>query len=1014
MDISSPPSFPSRLAWMGKPLAGMASLRLAAVLLGLYAGIAACGTLIERQHGAEAARRIVYESSWFAALNGLLAVNVAAALLIRFPRRRRFGFAAVHLGVLVLLIGFLAGRYWGVEAQMPIIEGHAAGRAFLAGDSATPDAPPKEIELGFQVYLHKFRRKLDPGADMASHYSSLVDILDRSDPPRKLHSNLLIALNAPIDVADPQSGRVYRLFQSSYRGPWTPGDPEFDEWIDKDRSRDHLYQTQLSVNYDPGRGLKYAGSLLIALGVVASYFPTWNKQTAASVICLILGASAPGQPAAADEVLDWSEWERLPVFVAGRAAPLDTYARETVEAICGRPRPVLSGPDESPKMFSASELLFRWLVEPERWEDVAFLAAPENPQLRESFGLPPCDVNGRRLQYASPRDVQHSDSLRLRLQEMEERAEAEGRSFRPTAAERKLQSLLLAYQKYRLLAFNPQTTRELPQRFIKRWRLARSAWGRLALDSHAARRLTQDEAIRREIVQAGEALQQIIRCMHQDDYALKAIEPAAVEFRRAGRRLAEQLADDDPPTAALAAALHRQGDEMHLALFDEGGTPCLVPALNPGALEENRSPGDDSMPWLGFHALLDGSDDLLREYPQAELRAARTAWDDVRAAYLERDKADRPAAFAEAMHRFAEAIRALAQRTEPIRRAMPILHRDEALLDATAYPPPGATDLEVFYNRFDPFFWSWTASLAATLVLLAAVGSWQKPMFWLGMALLVVALTPAAAGLALRAYVTGLVPLTGMFEPVAFSAACVVVLSLGYVLMPLSAPRALERRLFALAGALVSCTAMMLAYYAPSSVMHRNIGAVTPILRDNFWLAVHVVTIMASYASAAIALILGNIALGYYLFGRYDARPRRARSLLIRSILSTIRFTVVLLTAGTILGALWADRSWGRFWGWDPKEAWALISLLVYLTALHARRSGWAGDFGVALAAVFGFTSILVTWYGVNFLWGTGLHAYGSGAGGQWGVLGAIALDWLFLAAAGLRYIRTPMANGGR
>ena len=79
----------------------------------------------------------------------------------------------------------------------------------------------------------------------------------------------------------------------------------------------------------------------------------------------------------------------------------------------------------------------------------------------------------------------------------------------------------------------------------------------------------------------------------------------------------------------------------------------------------------------------------------------------------------------------------------------------------------------------------------------------------------------------------------------------------------------MQRRPFAVAGAIVSFTAAVLAYYAPATVMHRNIGAVTPILRDNFWLAVHVVTIMASYASAAIALILGCIALGYYLFGRY-------------------------------------------------------------------------------------------------------------------------------------------------
>jgi ABC-type transport system involved in cytochrome c biogenesis permease subunit len=217
--------------------------------------------------------------------------------------------------------------------------------------------------------------------------------------------------------------------------------------------------------------------------------------------------------------------------------------------------------------------------------------------------------------------------------------------------------------------------------------------------------------------------------------------------------------------------------------------------------------------------------------------------------------------------------------------------------------------------------------------------------------------------------------------------------------------RILNRRLFAVAGAIVSFVAMALAYYAPASVMHRNIGAVAPILRDNFWLAVHVVTIMASYASAAIALILGNIALGYYLLGRYvDRRPPAACTILAGFIYTAIQITVLLLAAGTILGALWADKAWGRFWAWDPKEVWALISLLVYLLILHARYLGWAGHFGTIVAAVAGATAVLFTWYGVNFLLGSGMHSYGSGAGGAWAVAAAVAVQWIFLASAGVRY----------
>ena len=82
----------------------------------------------------------------------------------------------------------------------------------------------------------------------------------------------MISLNAPADFSDPRTGRSYRLFQEGFDGPWTPEDPKFDKLVGGDRTRDHVYLSQLSVNSDPGRSLKYAGSLLVVLGIAAVYF----------------------------------------------------------------------------------------------------------------------------------------------------------------------------------------------------------------------------------------------------------------------------------------------------------------------------------------------------------------------------------------------------------------------------------------------------------------------------------------------------------------------------------------------------------------------------------------------------------------------------------------------------------------------------------------------------------------------------------------------------------------------
>ncbi|MFC1597851.1 cytochrome c biogenesis protein, partial [Planctomycetota bacterium] len=114
---------------------------------------------------------------------------------------------------------------------------------------------------------------------------------------------------------------------------------------------------------------------------------------------------------------------------------------------------------------------------------------------------------------------------------------------------------------------------------------------------------------------------------------------------------------------------------------------------------------------------------------------------------------------------------------------------------------------------------------------------------------------------------------------------------------------------------------------------------------------------------------------------------------------------VWLLVVGTILGAMWADYSWGRFWGWDRKEVWALITLLGYLAVLHARLAGWIGNFGLTAWSAVCFVMVIWAWYGVNLMGPGGLHNYGlSGDSGAIYVIGALLVQLVYVGAAAVRY----------
>ena len=223
-------------------------------------------------------------------------------------------------------------------------------------------------------------------------------------------------------------------------------------------------------------------------------------------------------------------------------------------------------------------------------------------------------------------------------------------------------------------------------------------------------------------------------------------------------------------------------------------------------------------------------------------------------------------------------------------------------------------------------------------------------------------------------------------------------------------PEVYSRKSFGLVVTAVAFAGTFIAWFFP--IPGKQFSPLQPVLRDNFWLTIHVLTIVSSYAAGALAWGLGLLSLGHYLLGSYrptaggGKRPPAACAELAGFIYKAMQVAVLLLAAGTILGGLWADVSWGRFWGWDPKEVWALVSLLAYLVVLHGRYAGWIGNFGLAAGSVLGAAVIGMSWYGVNFLLGAGLHSYGFGQGGQTEFFAFLIANVVLLVAAGWRLKR--------
>lgn len=317
-------------------------------------------------------------------------------------------------------------------------------------------------------------------------------------------------------------------------------------------------------------------------------------------------------------------------------------------------------------------------------------------------------------------------------------------------------------------------------------------------------------------------------------------------------------------------------------------------------------------------------------------------------------------------------------------------------------PGPQLLDLELLFNRVKPFLWAWVLMLGSLLFFILSLGLNNRLCYGLGFATYILSLAFQFFGFFTRIIISGRPPVTNMYETVIW-----VAFMSGIFALILEA--VYRRKVIALAGALVSAIGLVLADQLPLA-LDPKINPLVPVLRSNFWLTIHVLTIVSSYAGGTLAWGLGNISLILIVFG--SGVQRDTIKMLSNFIYRALQIAVLLLAAGTFLGGWWAAYSWGRFWGWDPKETGALVALVCYVIPLHMRYIGWIKDFGLAVAAILCYAAILISWYGVNFVFPAGLHAYGFGAGGQGWVYWACLLniEWVLFASLIYRYKLTRPA----
>jgi ABC-type transport system involved in cytochrome c biogenesis permease subunit len=319
--------------------------------------------------------------------------------------------------------------------------------------------------------------------------------------------------------------------------------------------------------------------------------------------------------------------------------------------------------------------------------------------------------------------------------------------------------------------------------------------------------------------------------------------------------------------------------------------------------------------------------------------------------------------------------RAVSATSLPEKQTALLQFKDASIAAAGTHYDKVQIERETYYYRAS---WHYQSIHWFLLAFVLAAVTWLMPrnkvkiLWWASMLVSIAGLGMLSYDLTLRCLITGHPPIKNLYDTFLFIAAVGVLLLLGTEFV-------MPRRIALAAAPFLGALLVMFARIYEVTNASDTMDPLVAVLDSNFWLATHVTTINIGYAAGLVAAILANVWIIMRVFRLSHPNDVPAKAL-VRMCYGVTCFGLLFSVVGTILGGVWANDSWGRFWGWDPKENGALMICLGQIALLHARFTGWVRDFGfVVWAGIIGMV-VVFSWFHVNLL-GVGLHSYGFSAG---------------------------------